>query len=70
MADRMIFKSRAEQRVEARTGREIPDLLREAYHDRGLTQQQIADELRVSRGAVIEWMQKYDIPTGYNRSVA
>lgn len=63
-----IFKSRAEQRVEAREGRSVPELLRELYHDQGLSQEQIADRLAVSRGTVIEWMRKHSVPTGYNRS--
>lgn len=69
MSDRTsFFKSRAEQRVEAQTGREIPEVLRDLYHSRGLSQEQVAAELRVSRGTVIEWMRKYEIPTGYNRA--
>jgi transposase len=68
MPDNPIFKSRAEQRIEAREGREIPVILRDLYHKQGQSQEQIAETLRVSRGTVIEWMRKYSIPTGYNRT--
>ena len=62
-------KSRTEQLVEARLGRDLADVLRDLYHGpRRLTQEQIARELRVSRSTVVEWMQRYDIPTGYNRA--
>lgn len=64
-------KSPAEQKVEAREGRPVPEILRDLYHgERKLSQEQIADELLVSRSTVVEWMQKFDIPTGYNRSEA
>lgn len=69
MTDQPIFKSRSEQAVEARFGRDVRGLLREMYHDRRLTQAQIADELGVSRGTVVDWMQRWDIPTGYNKAV-
>jgi DNA-binding transcriptional regulator YiaG len=65
----VTVKSRAEQLVEARFGgRDIADILRDLYHGpRHLTQQQIATELKVSRPTVVDWMQRYEIPTGYNR---
>lgn len=62
------IKSRTEQIVEARIKRDVPSALREMYHDRKLNQEQIADELDVSRSTVIDWMQKYGIETGYNRA--
>jgi DNA-binding transcriptional regulator YiaG len=66
-----VIKSRTEQQVEARFKRPIPELLRELYHgDRRLNQEQIAEELDVARSTVVEWMQRYEIPTGYNRSEA
>ncbi len=68
MTDQPLFKSREEQAIEARLGRDIADVLREMYHDRRLSQAQIADELGVSRSTVVEWMQRRGIPTGYNRS--
>lgn len=63
-------KSRTEQIVEERLGRPVPDVLREMYHDRGLTQEQIAAELDVARSTVIDWMRRYGIESGYNRSGA
>lgn len=63
-----IFRTREEQRVEADQGSTVPELLRTLYHERGLSQQDIADRLRVSRATVRRWMVRYQIPTGYNRS--
>lgn len=68
MTDSPIFKSRAEQRVEARFDATVPDLLRDLYVERGMSQEQVAQRLGVSRGTVVEWMRKHEIPTGYNRS--
>jgi len=65
-----FLRSRQEQIVEARLGREIPDLLDDLYHRRGLTQEAIASQLGVSRMTVQRWMTKYAIPTGYNRNAA
>ena len=65
------IKSRTEQIIEARTGREIAELLRDLYHgERRLNQQQGADELGVSRSTVVDWMRRYGIETGYNRAEA
>lgn len=54
-------KSYAEALVTLRTGREVPDLLRELYIERRHTQQEIAGALGVSRMAVSAWLQKYGI---------
>lgn len=62
------IRTRTEQIIEARFGRATADVLRELYHDRRLTQAEIAEELNVSRGTVIELMKRHDVPTGYNRS--
>jgi transposase len=71
MSNGISFKSRTEQEVEARFGRTIAELLRDYYHgERRWSQARIAKEFQVDRGTVIEWMQKYDIPTGYNRDEA
>lgn len=65
-----VLKSRAEQIIEARLGRDIRDVLRDLYQDRGLTQEQIAVELGITRSTVVEWMKRHQIPTGYNRAEA
>lgn len=68
MSQQGLFKSREEQAVEARFGRDITDILRDLYHERRLNQAQMAQELGVSRSTVVEWMQRRGIPTGYNRA--
>lgn len=65
----VVIKSPAEQKVEARYGQDITEVLRNLYHGtERLTQDQMAARLGVSRSTVVEWMQKHGIPTGYNRS--
>lgn len=66
----VVLKSRTEQLVESRfDGRDIAEVLRDLYHGkRRLTQEQIAEELGVTRPTVVDWMKKYGIPTGYNRA--
>lgn len=64
----LIFKSRTEQRIEAETGQDIADVLRGLYHDRGLSQEEMAAELRVHRTTVVDLMKRHAIATGYNKS--
>lgn len=59
MQDRI--KSRAEQVVEARTGRALPELLRELYIDRRHTQEEIAQALGVHRVTVTKWLAAFEI---------
>lgn len=54
-------KSHAEELVRLRTGREVPDLLRDLYVERRHSQQEIADALGVSRMAINAWLQRYAI---------
>jgi AraC-like DNA-binding protein len=57
----MRRKSARQELVELRTGRELPDMLRELYIERRWTDEEIATELRVSRSTVSEWRQRFDI---------
>lgn len=59
MHDRI--KSRAEQVVEQRTGRELPDLLRELYVEQRATQEEIAAALGVHRVTVTKWLAAFGI---------
>lgn len=62
------IRTRAEQEIEARQGKPIADVLRDLYHGRRLSQQQMADELGVARSTVIDLMKRHGVETGYNRS--
>jgi DNA-binding XRE family transcriptional regulator len=64
----IVFKSRTEQRIEAEQGRDIAEVLRDLYHTRGLTQDQMAAELRVHRTTVVDLMKRHSVETGYNKS--
>lgn len=66
----LIFKSRAEQAIEARYGEPVAGILRRLYHDDGLSQEEVADRLGTSRSSVIRWMATYRIPTRDRRKVA
>jgi CRP-like cAMP-binding protein len=59
MVDRI--KSRAEQVVEQRTGRDLPDLLRELYIEKRHTQEEIASYLGVHRITVLNWLALFGI---------
>lgn len=54
-------KDYAAETVRLRTGREIPDLLRELYVEKRHSQQEIADALDVTRAIVVAWLTRYDI---------
>jgi predicted XRE-type DNA-binding protein len=64
----LIFKSRTEQRIEAEYGLDIADVLRDLYHERGMSQAEMALVLRVHRTTVVDLMKRYAIATGYNKS--
>ena len=51
----------AQRAVTLRTGRQVPDLLREMYVERRFTQQEIADALGVHRTTVNDWLEGYGI---------
>jgi excisionase family DNA binding protein len=63
------LKSRQEQLVEHRHGATVEALLRRLYVDDGLTQEQVAAHLGVSRDTVYAWMVKHEIPTRDRRAV-
>jgi transposase len=68
MDDRI--KSRAEQVVEQRTGRELPELLRELYVDKRHTHEEIAEALGVHRVTVTRWIASFRITRDDRPAVA
>lgn len=63
-------KSRAEQVVSGRHGgADVPDLIRELYDTRGLSQDEVAVVLGVHRSTVVRWMRDWGIPTRDRRAV-
>lgn len=51
----------AQQLITLQKGREVPDLLREMYVERRLSQADIAAELGISRMTVAMWLREYSI---------
>lgn len=51
----------AQELVTLRTGRQVPELLRELYVDRRLSQADIAAELGISRMTVAMWLREHAI---------
>lgn len=56
--------------VEQRTGRDLPELLRELYVDRRHTQEEIAESLGVHRITVTKWLARFDISRDDRPAVA
>jgi DNA-binding CsgD family transcriptional regulator len=54
-------KSAAQRLVQARTGRDLADHLRELYVAQRLTDQEIADQLDVARSTVRGWRNQLGI---------
>jgi transposase len=54
-------KSHAKELVRERTGRELPDLLRELYVEKRHSQQEIASALGVHRMTVSLWLREFEI---------
>lgn len=50
------------QLLEAEHGRPMDELLRSLYVDEGLNVDQVAARLRVTKGTVSRWMDRFDIP--------
>lgn len=63
-------RTHAQQLVTLRTGREIPDLLRDLYLSQGLSQEAIAREVGVTRNTVAMWLREYGISLADRRVVA
>lgn len=63
-------KSYAKELVRQRTGREVPEVLRDLYITKRHTQQEIADALGVSRMAVSAWLAEYGITRDDRPAVA
>ena len=61
MSRKMQNPTHAQALVTLRTGREVPDLLREMYVERGLSQVAIAAELGVSRMTVAMWLREFNV---------
>jgi DNA-binding transcriptional regulator LsrR (DeoR family) len=57
-----IIRTAAQQRIEARFGKSIDQVIGEAYAT-GLTQDEIAAELGVSRSSVLRWMNRLGLET-------
>jgi DNA-binding XRE family transcriptional regulator len=51
----------AQQLVKLQTGREVPEILRELYVDRHLSQAEVAAELGISRMTVAMWLREHSI---------
>lgn len=54
-------KSNVQKLVQARTGRDLEEHLRELYIEKRLTDQEIADLLLVNRMTVGEWRRQFGI---------
>ena len=70
MSSTPIFRSRQQQLVEHQQGAPLRDVLMRLYVEEGLTQQQVAERLGVSRDAVVRWMAAESIPTRDRRALA
>lgn len=57
--------SHAQKAISLRTGREVPDLLRELYVERGLSHERIGAELGVTRATVARWLADFQIKRTY-----
>lgn len=60
-AERHIRRWIAGKREETDTPHRDPDVLHEHYHDRGMSQSGVADELGCSQQTVSDWLDKTDI---------
>jgi DNA-binding transcriptional regulator LsrR (DeoR family) len=67
MAQQVLYRTREMQRLEAERGRPIDVLLRDMYEIRGLTLDEIARDLGLSKSAVSRWLERCGIETRRGR---
>lgn len=63
-------KTYAMEAVRVRTGREVPELLRELYVERRHSQAEIAEALGIPRSMVGRWLREYGITRDDRPAVA
>lgn len=66
----MANKGYAQVAVQQRTGRSVPDLLRDLYVEKRHTQEEIAEALGVSRATISDWLREYSITRDDRPAVA
>lgn len=49
------------QRIEAARGQSMDSILRDLYLDRGLTVEQVGDDLGITKGAASRWLDRFGI---------
>lgn len=65
MQQELATHTRGMRVLERRIGRPLQEVFEEMYLDRGMTQQQIADELGIDVGSVSRWMARLGIEARY-----
>lgn len=61
MARKMQNRTHAQELVQLRTGRPVPDVLTDMYVKDGLSQEQVAVALGVTRLTIARWLREYGI---------
>ncbi len=51
------------QRLEARLGKPMGEILQDLYVDQGLTLEQVGRELGITKGAASRWIERFGIPS-------
>ena len=60
------------QRIEAREGRPMDEILRDLYCVQQLTVEEVAAELGLTKGAISRWLERFGIdrrPTSWRKAV-
>jgi DNA-binding MarR family transcriptional regulator len=63
MEQQVVYRTREMQRIEARYGEPMGDILRRLYVQDGLTVDQVAKELGYTKGAISRWLERFGIET-------
>ena len=62
------LRSYPQQIVEAKTGRDVAEYLRELFVDRRLTDDEIADLFGVSRHTILAWRRQFGIDRAHRKA--
>lgn len=63
MTQQVVFRTREMQRLEARLGKPMDEILRDLYIEQGMTLVEVGAALGITAGAVSRWLAHFGIET-------
>jgi hypothetical protein len=61
MEQQVVLRTAEMQRLEARLGRPMGEILQDLYIEKGMTLEQVGAELGITKGAASRWLERFGI---------